>query len=92
MKTILAAVAALAAALGTAACAPMHGQSGQPGERMAQRCTEHRQMMQGKSPEQQRAAVDAYIKERHGSSDPQHVERHLRMMESHCGPAVRSAS
>jgi hypothetical protein len=76
------AICALAAALAACAAphdAAQHGTGDDP-------CAEYR-ALQGASPEARRAAAEAHIVRMHGSADPQHVERHLRMMEQRCRPA-----
>ncbi len=81
----------LAAAAVLAACSPMHrgggpgGMGGMGGGDSTQRCEMHRQMMAGKTPDEQRAAVEAHIRQMHGSVDQAHVDRHMQMMASRCG-------
>ena len=60
------------------ACAATHDHAGG--------CAAHRQAMAGKTPAEQRAAAEEHIRAMHGSADAAHVERHLQMMEQHCGP------
>lgn len=71
------------AAVALAACSTPQG-SAAPTAAAADPCTAHRQAA---SPEARRAAAEAHIVQMHGSATPDHVERHLRMMEQRCPPA-----
>ena len=55
---------------------------------MSRMCEMHRQMTAGKSPAEQRAAVESHIKSMHGSVSPDMVDHHMKMMEMHCGDAA----
>lgn len=91
-------VSALVAILLSAGCAqrgPGMGQMGSgmhgahPG--MGNMCRMHEQMTAGKSPDEQRAAIEAHVKAMHGSATPEMVARHRAMMESHCGSAAAAS-
>ena len=59
---------------------------------MAQMCSMHRQMTAGKSPAEQQAAVQAYMRSMHGGNiGPQQVQAHMEMMDRQCAqvPASR---
>jgi hypothetical protein len=51
---------------------------------MAQMCAMHRQMMEGKSPAEQQAAIEAHIKSMHGTASAEMVQMHRKMMDSQC--------
>lgn len=62
----------------------------QPGNMdMARMCEMHRQMMVGKSPAEQQAAIEAHVKSMHGTADPQRVAMHRQMMDRCPAPASR---
>lgn len=82
MKTALYLAVPLAACA-LAACSTPHGSAG-PTAAAADPCNAHRQAA---NVEARRAAAEAHIVQMHGSATPDHVERHLRMMEQRCPPA-----
>lgn len=47
-------------------------------------CAMYRQMTDGKSEDEQRAAVEAHIRSMHPTADPQTVAMHRQMMERSC--------
>ena len=55
---------------------------------MGSMCTMHREMTAGKSAAEQKAAVEAHIRSMHGTSSPDMVTHHMKMMEMHC-PATK---
>lgn len=55
---------------------------------MSRMCEMHKQMTAGKSPAEQRAAVESHIKSMHGSVSPDMVDHHMKMMAMHCGDAA----
>ena len=79
MKPALSLAVALAS-LALAACSTPHG-SNATATTAGDPCTAHRQAA---TPEARRAAAEAHIVQMHGSATPDHVERHLRMMEQRC--------
>lgn len=85
MKLRILAAAMIAAWV--SACSTMDGPAmgEHTGMNAEQRCTMYRETTAGKSPSEQRAAAEAHIAAMHGSVDPAHVDRHLRMMEQMCG-------
>jgi hypothetical protein len=52
---------------------------------MAQMCAMHRQSMEGKSPAEQQAAIEAHVRKMHGTASPEMVAMHRNMMDSRCG-------
>ncbi len=78
----------LAALALVAGCSSIPGQPEHQGMH-ADHCAEYRATMAGKSLEEQRQAAEAHIVRMHGSSDPAHVERHMKMMEQRCGDAAQ---
>lgn len=52
---------------------------------MGHMCAMDKQMTEGKSPAEQRAAIEAHIKSMHGSVSPDMVAHHEKMMKMHCG-------
>jgi hypothetical protein len=71
-----------------AACSTPPGHDHGHGQAMADACTAHRQAA---TPEARRAAAQAHIVQMHGSATPEHIERHLQMMETRCGSSGGSA-
>lgn len=72
-------------------CSSMHGDTVHH-HSGADSCAQYRETMAGKSMEEQRKAAIAHIVQMHGSADPAHLERHMKMMEQRCGsvpPAKR---
>jgi hypothetical protein len=65
-----------------AACSTPHGPD--HGAGVVDACTAHRQAT---TPEARRAAAEAHIVQMHGSATPEHIERHLQMMERRCAAA-----
>lgn len=65
----------------------MHDGEGRSHGHMSQMCKMHGQMTEGKSPAEQRAAIEEHVKSMHGSASPEMVAHHTKMMEMHCGSA-----
>jgi hypothetical protein len=62
------------------------GGMGMAGGDSAQMCAMHRQMMAGKSPAEQNAAMEAQMRSMHGGNvTPEQVRMHREMMEKNCG-------
>lgn len=62
------------------------------GHDMTQMCAMHRQMMDGKTPAEQQAAIEAYIKSRHGgAASTDHAQRHRDMMDKRCAAPSNNA-
>lgn len=61
------------------------GGMGMSGGDAAQMCAMHRQMMAGKSPAEQNAAMEAQMRSMHGGNvSPEQVRMHREMMEKNC--------
>lgn len=58
--------------------------SGHDSMDMTRMCAMHRQMMAGKSPADQQAAIEAHVKSMHGSAAPQMVAMHRQLIDRHC--------
>ena len=71
--------------------AGMHDREGRSPGHMSQMCQMHKQMTEGKSPAEQRAAVEEHVKSMHGSASPEMVAHHTKMMEMHCSGAEAPA-
>jgi hypothetical protein len=92
MNRKAAASLSLIALLSLAGCAtyrggPMMGGAGHGADDrdMGRMCDMHRQMTQGKSPAEQKAAVEAHIASMHGKATSDMVAHHFKMVEMHCG-------
>ena len=51
---------------------------------IAKMCDDHRQMIAGRTPEEQQKMMESHVQSMHGSADPQMVTRHRQMMDKHC--------
>lgn len=74
-------------ALVISACATPHDRmlsGGHDSMDITRMCAMHRQMMAGKSPAEQQAAIEAHVKSMHGSADPQMMAMHRQRMDRHC--------
>ena len=61
------------------------GGMGMAGGDPAQMCAMHRQMMAGKSPAEQQAAMETQMRSMHGgSATPEQVRMHREMMDKNC--------
>lgn len=86
------AITVLGAALVVSGCATnqqagMYDGEGRSHGHMSQMCEMHKQMTEGKSPAEQRAAIEEHVKSMHGSASPEMVAHHTKMMEMHCSGA-----
>ena len=55
-------------------------------------CADHRQMMAGRTPEEQQKMMESHVQSMHRSADPKMVAMHRQMMDKHCaqtGPGAK---
>lgn len=86
------AIAALGGLLVVSGCASkrqanMHNGDEHSHGHMSQMCAMHKQMTEGKSSAEKRAAIEEHVKSMHGSASPEMVAHHTKMMEMHCSGA-----
>lgn len=91
IRTVVA-IAVLGGVLVVSGCASdrqasMHDGAGRSHGHMSQMCEMHKQMTEGKSPAEQRAAIEQHVESMHGSASPERVAHHTKMMETHCDRA-----
>ena len=71
----------------SSAKSPPHGDMMKGGHSqmdMAKMCADHRQMMAGRTPEEQQKMMESHVQSMHGSADPKMVAMHHQMMDKHC--------